>query len=120
MLLVAFWVESTWDLMSATKAALLPFMLTTFCVWPISCEALTVESILDRLKTGMKGTKPPRTARMARASSSSVTGRSLMVRVVVMAVLLGSDWDFDSFGWFGLSIFAALGRYKRMECAKAS
>src|SRR5437868_1290513 len=116
MLFWAFWVDVTWDLMSATKAALLPFMLTTFWVWPISCEALKVESILVTLKTGRKGTKPPRTARMARASSSSVIGRSLMARVVVMAVLLGSDWDFGS---FGLSICAALRRYKRMECAKA-
>ncbi|KJK20578.1 hypothetical protein UB46_31965 [Burkholderiaceae bacterium 16] len=33
-----------------------------------------------------------------------------------MAVLLGSDWDL---GLVGLSIVSALGRYKRMECAKA-
>ncbi|MGT2494265.1 hypothetical protein ACU4GD_36815 [Cupriavidus basilensis] len=42
---------------------LLPFMLTTFCVWPISCEALKVESILTALNTGGKAW-PPRTARM--------------------------------------------------------
>ncbi|MGO4332406.1 hypothetical protein AB4Z48_39305, partial [Cupriavidus sp. 2TAF22] len=50
--------------------------------------------------------------------------RSLMARVVVMAVLLEGGWPAGrvSIGTsvrLLSSIFASLGRYKRMECAKA-